>query len=924
MKQCHEKSVAASHDAAVKCVWYGDTRNWRGDVRYHGQMERGWHARATADVMAALRSSENGLADREVASRLKEVGPNALPEIPPESYSAIFLRQFRSPLIYLLIIAAVCVWWLGETADAIVILAVLLFNAVIGAVQEGRAQNTLRALKSFSEAHATVLREGTERIVLDREVVPGDIIVLREGEKVPADARILVAHALSVDEAALTGESEPVQKSSQALLTPSLAVTDQKNMVFKGTNIVAGSGRAIVVATGTHTEIGAIAREISEVKDEIPLQREIRRLSNIIIGVVVVLSIALYAIGRSLGHSAIDMFATVVTLAVSVVPEGLPIVITLVLASGVWRMSKRHALVKRLQAVEALGQARVIATDKTGTITKNEMVVQKVSDGKVFDISGIGYEAEGGAHLDGVRIAPSEHPDLQEMGRIAALAASARVMYSEETKQFSVAGDPTEAALMIFAKKLDMTREELEAEHPLITEIPFDSARKYRAVLNRAPRGTRLSVVGAPETVLALSSSRQSAGRKVALTSDAREEIENSVHDLSRQGLRVVALARASGTAVTLEHDDVHDLTFVGLIGMKDGLREGVFEALETARSAGIRVVMITGDHAVTARAIAQEAGIFRAGERVLTGDEMDALSDEELSKALDRVAVFARVTPAHKLRIVRAYQARGEIIAMTGDGVNDAPSLVAADLGVAMGLIGTEVAKEAADIILLDDNFGSIVAAIEEGRSIYATIKKVITYLFSTSVGEVLVIAGALFASLPLPLLPAQIIWLNLVTDGFLTVALGMEPKEKGLLEKKFDASDKNLVDRLMTVRMVVMAIPMALGTLALFALYMDDMAKALTMSLTTLAVFQWFNAWNCRSDRESVFTTNPFANGYLVAALGVVIALQVFAVYVPFAQQFLHTTSLSLADWLLIIPVASTVLFAEEARKWIVRRRR
>lgn len=884
-------------------------------------MERGWHARATADVMAALRTSEDGLADSDSARRLRESGPNALPETPPESYAAIFLRQFKSPLIYLLIVAAICVWWMGETADAIVILAVLLFNAVIGAVQEGRAQDTLRALKSFSEAHATVLRDGEERIIADREVVPGDIIILREGEKVPADARVIVAHALSIDEAALTGESEPVQKSTQALLTPSLAVSDQKNMIFKGTNIVAGSGRAIVVATGTHTEIGAIAREIAEVKDEIPLQRDIRWLSRVIIGVVVVLSIVLYVLGRALGHSAIEMFATVVTLAVSVVPEGLPIVITLVLASGVWRMSKRHALVKRLQAVEALGQARVIATDKTGTITKNEMVVQKVYVGQVFDISGIGYEAEGGVHLDGIRVAASEHPDLQEMGRIAALTASARVMYSEETKQFSVAGDPTEAALMIFAKKLDMTREELEAEHPIITEIPFESARKYRAVLNRAQRGTRLSVVGAPETVLALSTARQSGGRKVALTADARDEIDAAIHDLSRQGLRVVALARSSGSAATLVHEDVQELTFVGLIGMKDGLREGVFDALASARAAGIRVVMITGDHSVTARAIAQEAGIFRAGERVLTGDEMDALSDEELAKALDRVAVFARVTPAHKLRIVRAYQARGEIIAMTGDGVNDAPSLVAADLGVAMGLIGTEVAKEAADIILLDDNFGSIVAAIEEGRSIYATIKKVILYLFSTSVGEVLVIAGALFASLPLPLLPAQIIWLNLVTDGFLTVALGMEPKEQGLLLKKFDVSDKSLVDRMMTIRMAVMAIPMALGTLALFALYMDDMAKALTISLTTLAVFQWFNAWNCRSEKESVFTSNPFSNWYLVAALALVIALQIFAVYVPFAQNFLHTTALSLADWMIIIPVAASVLVAEEIRKWYSR---
>jgi magnesium-transporting ATPase (P-type) len=885
-------------------------------------MERGWHARSVQDVLATLRTKEEGLEEREAERRLKELGPNALPETPPESYGTIFLRQFRSPLIYLLVAAAFFVWYIGETPDALVILAVLVFNAIVGAIQEGRAQNTLRALKSFSEAHASVLRDGEERIIPDIEVVPGDIVMLREGEKIPADARLITAHALSLDEAALTGESEPVEKTAQPQLSPTLAVAERRSMVFKGTHVVAGAGHAVVVATGTHTEIGAIAREISGVKDEIPLQRDIRNLSRIIILVVLAMSALLFFLGRALGHSTIDMLATVVTLSVSVIPEGLPIVITLVLATGVWRMSKRNALVKRLQAVEALGQARVIATDKTGTITKNEMVVQKVFAGQVFDISGVGYEPEGGVHIQGERVSPSEHPDLIEAGRIAALAASARVMYLEDEQRFAVAGDPTEAALMIFAKKLDIAREELEAEHPLLSEIPFDSTRKYRAVLHGASRGTRLSVVGAPETILALSSSVVHTGRKTVLTEKMREEMEDIVHDFSRQGLRVVALARANLIGNVLEEEHVRDLTLVALIGMKDGLREGVAEALAAAREADVRVVMITGDHAVTARAIASEAGIFRAGERVLTGVDIDALSDDELAHSLDRVSVFARVTPEHKLRIVRAYKARGEVIAMTGDGVNDAPSLVAADLGVAMGKIGTEVAKEAADIVLLDDNFGTILAAIEEGRNIYKTIKKVILYLFSTSVGEVFVIAGALFVSLPLPLLPAQIIWLNLVTDGFLTVALGMEPKEEGLLKQKFDASQKLLVDKLMTIRMVVMAAPMAIGTLLLFSLYLDDMAKALTISLTALAVFQWFNAWNCRSEKESVFATNPFSNIYLVAALLLVVALQLVAVYNPIAQKLLHTTALNVSDWLLIIPVAATVLLTEEARKWWVRR--
>lgn len=886
-------------------------------------MGTAWHTKSSSAVLEMLRTTETGLTAEEALRRLRETGPNTLPERPPERYAAIFIRQFRSPLIYLLFAAGASVLVIGERADALVIFAVLLFNAIVGALQEGRAQNTLRALKTFSETKATVLRSGEEMIIPDAEVVLGDIIVLREGEKVPADARVILVRNLSADEAALTGESEPVVKASAPLLKPNLPVAEQKAMVFKGTHIVAGAGHAVVVATGGHTELGAIAREISGVKDEIPLQRDVRRLSHAIIIVVVSMSAVLFFLGLSLGHSAREMFATVVTLSVSVIPEGLPIVMTIVLASGVWRMSKRNALVKRLQAVEALGQARVIAVDKTGTITKNEMVVQRVfAGGASFDVSGVGYEPEGAIHKEGIHVAPAEHPDLLEAGRVAALAASARVVYSEEEKRWSVAGDPTEAALMVFARKMHLSREELEAEHPLMAEIPFDSSRKYKAVLNAATRGARLSVVGAPETILALSSSMLRDGKKVALTARMREQLEEAVHHFSRQGLRVVAVATARSAASALAHEDVRDLTFVALLGMKDGLREGVAGALAEARAAGLRVVMITGDHAVTARAIAQEAGIFRAGERTLSGDDIDALSDTDLAHALERVSVFARVTPEHKLRIVNAYKARGEIIAMTGDGVNDAPSLIAADLGVAMGRIGTEVAKEASDIVLLDDNFGSIVAAIEEGRNIYKTIKKVILYLFSTSVGEVFVIAGALIIGMPLPLLPAQIIWLNLVTDGFLDVALAMEPKEKGLLTERFEKPHKYLIDRMMSFRMLVMAAPMAVGTLVLFALYLDDMSKALTVSLTTLAVFQWFNAWNCRSERDSVFATNPFSNVYLIGATAIVISLQLIAVYNPLAQKILHTTALSLFDWLLIIPVAASILLAEEARKWWMRR--
>lgn len=887
-------------------------------------MSQQLHSFELSEVLKTLESSERGLSSTEAATRLSRYGQNKLPETEVDGTFTIFLRQFQSPLIYILVAASIFVFVIGEVVDGVLILAVLFFNAIVGTIQEGKAQNTLLALKKFVETKATVLRDDREIIIKDTELVPGDILILQEGEKVPADCRVIASNNLKVDEATLTGESEPVHKTSEQESTRK-TVGQNKNMVYKGTNVVAGNGRAVVVATGSQTTIGMVASKIASVDTEIPLKAHIRYLSRLIIITVAVISTVIFILGISLGKPVKDMFTTIVSLSVSIVPEGLPISVTLILAMGVWRMGKRNALVKKLQAVEALGQATVIAVDKTGTITKNELVIQKVYVGeKMFDVGGVGYEATGSISLNGDTVDAASHPELLLAGRIGAFCTNARVMYSEEDKHFRVSGDPTEAAMLILSQKLGFHKDELEREFKVLGELPFDYRLKYHAVLHDVNNKNFLTVVGAPEIVLELSETLWSDGRHKEMTVAERKNLELIFSQMSQDGLRVIAFAIDSDAGNIIKSDKVKDLTFVGFYGMRDATRPEAARAIKKAELAGVKVVMITGDHKITAEAIAKEIGIWHENDEVLTGSEIDSMSDANLSERLKTVSVFARVNPEHKMRIIGAYRARGEVIAMTGDGVNDAPSLVAADLGVAMGNIGTEVAKEASDIVLLDDNLESIVSAIEEGRSIYKTIKKVILYLFAGSWSQVFTIIGSLIMGFPLPLLPAQIIWLNFVTDGFLNVSLAMEPKDHHLLNGKFEKPTKHLIDTLMVKRIILMSVPLALVTLVLFSLYFEmDIAKALTITLTTLAVGHWFNAWNCRSDSKSIFKMNLFSNKYLVGATFTVILLQLLAIYTPAMNTFLKTVPLSFSDWMIIIPLASIIVFAEEIRKFFYRRR-
>ena len=878
-----------------------------------------WHTKTTQEIFDLLRTNEHGLRGEEAARRLKEYGQNTLPEAKVDSIITIFFRQFQSPLIYILLVASMVVFAMQEIIDGLIILVVLIFNAVIGTIQEGKARNTLLALKKFVETNATVLRDGNERIIPDVEIVPGDILILQEGEKVAADARVFLSHNVGVNEAPLTGESEPVHKIIDTLQDVRASVAEQRNMVFKGTHILTGNGMAIVVETGERTTIGKIAATIGEIETEIPLKANIRYLSRLILIAVAGINSLLFVSGIFLGKSIKEMFTTVVSLSVSIIPEGLPIVVTLVLATGVWRMSKRNALVKRLQAVEALGQARIIAVDKTGTITKNEMVVQKVYvNGTMFEVGGVGYEPRGEIRYGGSVIDPPNHPDLLLVGKISALCANARAIFFEKENVWRVSGDPTEAAILVFAEKIGFRKEDIERESPLVGEIPFDYVLKYHATVHARDGKEFLSVIGAPEVILRLS----------RLSKHERERLESVFLMLSREGLRVIALATSGDVPKVFAPGKIHSLEFVGFLGMRDALREEVADAIQRANEAGIRVVMITGDYIATAQAIAKEAGIYHDGDSILTGQDIDVCSDSELARKLDTTSVFARVTPEHKLRIVRAYKARGEIVAMTGDGVNDAPSLVAADLGVAMGKIGTEVAKEASDIVLLDDNFGSIVSAVEEGRNIYKTIQKALTFLFSTAVGEVTIILSALvigiFTAMPLPLLAVHILWVNMVGDGIPGIFFAYDPKEKGLLSSRWKKPGKYIIDTTSVWRLLLMSLVMATGTLFVFWLvYTYDYRTALTMSFTVLAMFQWLNAWNCRSDKDSLFTTNPLSNRPLFFATIGVVLLQLFAVYHPFMQNILRTVPLEPTAWLVIIPVAASIILVEEARKMFYRRR-
>ena len=879
------------------------------------EKEVNWHNISKVSLLEKLNTGENGISEVEAKKRIEEYGKNKIPDLKKKGIFYIFLSQFKDPLIYVLMIASVVVNFLGEYTDGIIIIVVLILNALIGTLQELKARKTLDSLKEFAKGNAIVLREGVEYEILDEDLVPGDVIVVREGYKIPADGRLIYTEDLKINESALTGESNSVSKTDHIfdIETP---IPDRKNMLFKGTLCVSGYGLGVVTQTGSLSYVGKISEQLLDIDTEMPLKEKIEKFSKVIGISVFFAVIFMIVLGYLRGLSFYELFFTATAVSVSLIPAGLPIVITLVLARGVYKMAKKNALVKNMQAVEALGQASVVAVDKTGTITKNELMVERVFvDNKTFMVLGSGFRSDGDIVYDDKPIEVANHPEILFAGKIATFCSSATVEFTKED-EIKILGDPTEAALTVFGQKAGFRKSDLESEEPLILNIPFNFKYKFHATLHKIKESEyKLSVIGAPESVLSRISHIWTSDGVREINNEDKERIYSKIEEFSTTGLRVLAFAYDKRKNTELDLDKMPRIIFGGLYAMADVLREEVSRAVSIVTNNEIKVVMITGDFVGTAKAIAEQANIYKKGDKIITGAEIDILSISELSKKLSGVTVFARVLPEHKLKIVEAYKLRGDIIGMTGDGVNDALSLQAAHLGISMGKGGTDVAKDASDIVLLDNNFKSIVSAIEEGRSIYDTIKKVVLYLISTSMGEFFSIAGSLLFGFPLPLYPSQILWLNLVTDGFMVVSLGFESGTR------INNTERNssIITKLGGLRAILMSLTMAFFTLITFSVYYGmNSPKAWTMSLTVLAAFQWFNAWNVRSVNKSAFY-KPFSNKYLVLGLFCAVSSHVFAVYNPFMQEILRLAPLGFYDWLIAISIASSILLVEEIRKII-----
>ncbi|MHB1191791.1 MAG: cation-translocating P-type ATPase [Longimicrobiales bacterium] len=915
--------------------------------------------RPASDVLATFGTdARDGLTDEEAAARLSRIGRNELEAEPPVPAWRRFLPQFQDALVVLLLVAAAIsagLWAFERDTsapyEAIAILAVVLLNATMGFLQESRARAAVAALRAMTAKEATVMRGGARRRIPASEIVPGDLIVVEEGDTIPADARLVEEVALQAAEAALTGESLAVSKDV-APLAGEVGLGDRFNMVFSGTAVTYGHGRAVVTATGMKTEMGRIAGLLRETEEEAtPLQEELDRtgkLLGIVVIIIAVVMIATILLVEDVSGAAavVEVFILGVALAVAAVPEGLPAVVTAVLALGVQRMARRNAIVRHLASVETLGSASVIASDKTGTLTRNEMTVRTVvtASGRVR-FGGTGYapegevEAEGSGALDGaVRT---------ELVRALAAADRANNAVLQETGgRWTIHGDPTEGALLVAARKAGVEAEALEARLVRIGEVPFSSERKLMSTVHsdaEQPERVLVFTKGAPGVLLARCTRELVGEESRPVTEERRADILRTNEELAGQGLRTLGVAARALPRQEFEAGEVGahiegEMLFLGLIGMMDPPREEAKEAVAKARSAGIRSIMITGDHPATAAVIALELGITADG-RALTGADVERLSDEALDQAVGDVSVYARVNPEHKLRIVDAFQRMGAVVAMTGDGVNDAPALKTADIGVAMGITGTDVSKEAADMVLADDNFATIVAAVEEGRAIFANIRKFLRYLLSSNIGEVMtvffgvVLAGVIGLDIGgeavvLPLLATQILWINLVTDGAPALALGLDPAEAGLMSRPPRPPGEGVITRRMWRGIFFVGVVMAVGTLLVLDASLPgglvagtgDLPYAQTMAFSTLMFFQVFNVFNARSDDRSAFI-GLFGNRWLWGSVGLSVVLQVAVVHVPFLQRAFGTVALGAADWVLCVGAASTVLWLRELNKVLTR---
>ncbi len=920
------------------------------------------YRRPVEEVIAALGSdAERGLTTQEAQARLARYGRNELDAETATPWWRRFLAQFTDVLVILLLIATAISFglWLYERDsalpyEAIVIFAIVLLNGILGYVQEARAERAVAALRAMSAAEATVVRDGRRQSVPAAELVPGDIMLIEEGDTIPADARVIHAIALQTAEAALTGESLPVSKDT-APIPEDVGLGDRSNMIFSGTAATYGRGRAIVTATGMHTEVGRIAGMLQQTEDEeTPLQRELDRTGKLLGVVVLVIAAVIVATiilveGVRDFSDVVDVLILGVALAVAAVPEGLPAIVTAVLAIGVQRMARRNAIVRHLPAVETLGAANVIASDKTGTLTRNEMTVRTIvtASGRA-NFSGIGYEPQGEIEADG-RLADDRSLQQEIERALRAADRANNAVLQESDGRWTIQGDPTEGALIVAARKAGLEDEALDERFERVGEVPFSSERKLMSTVHRdAQKQERLIVFtkGAPDVLLRRCSHELVGEETRPLTDARRAEILAINEALAGEALRTLGVAFRSlpRDALRDQVDDriEQDLVFLGLIGMIDPPRPEVKEAVARAKRAGIRPIMITGDHPKTATAIAAELGML-TNDRACVGADLMTMPDDELDRTVRDVSVYARVNPEHKLKIVDALQRNGCVVAMTGDGVNDAPALKTADIGVAMGITGTDVSKEAADMVLTDDNFASIVAAVEEGRSIFANIRKFLRFLLSSNIGEVLTMfLGVLLSGVigltaagaegfVLPLLATQILWINLVTDGAPALALGLDPADPRVMERPPRSRDEGVITGRMWRGILLVGVIMAVGTVGMLDAGLPgglipnsdgNLSYARTMAFTTLVFFQLFNVFNARSDTRSAFG-DLFVNRWLWGAIVLSLALHVLVLHVPFLQRAFDTVPLSAGDWLLCIAVASSVLWLRELSKLLTRER-
>ncbi len=879
-------------------------------------IQEDFHSKTGQESLELLDTDiSTGLSSQEAEERSRTYGLNQLEEKKKPGFFSKLIAQFSDFLIIILIVAAVISFVIGAKKDAIVIISIVIVNALLGIYQEGKAEKSLESLQKMTSSSCKVLRNGSILTIPASQLVPGDLVYLDAGDIIPADLRLIESANLKVEESSLTGESVPVEKDAEAIFDSETGLADRENLGYMGTVVTYGRGKGLVIYTGDQTEIGKIAKKIQSYEDELtPLQEQLNHLGKVLGMVTLLICGLVFALGIFQGQEVLDMFMISVSLAVAAIPEGLPAIVTIVLSIGMNRMVKRNAIVKKLLAVETLGATTVICSDKTGTLTENQMTVVKTYvDNKVLDVTGNGYNPRGDFLDQGDIIARNKSGNLETLLAAAALANDASLV--EEDGAYKIIGDPTEGALITLAQKANYNKELMNKEYKRIGEIPFDSTRKMMTSFheNYIPGGIISFTKGAPDIIIDRCDKIAMGDKVLEFSDNLKEMVLKQNSEFSQSALRVLAFSY--NYYETMPEDpspeiNENNMTFIGLVGMIDPARKEAKAAIDMCREAGIRTVMITGDYKETAYAIAKNLGIAERESQAIMGADLDKYTDEELRTVVENVNVYARVSPDHKVRIIEALKANGEVTSMTGDGVNDALALKRADIGVAMGITGTDVAKNTADLILTDDNFASIVAAVEEGRIIYSNIKKFVFFLLSCNIGEIFLVLSSIILKLPVPLIPIQLLWLNLVTDSFPALALGVEPGEPDIMKQAPRKSDEAIISKSMGVRVFLQSITIGLASLLAFKFglsrYPTDINKARTIVFATLILSELLRSYSSRSEHFTVFKIGIFSNKTLVRATLVSFLLLLVTLYVPFVQPIFNTFPLGLAEWKIVVGLA------------------